>query len=207
MQGDSHVIEALNDVLTAELTAINQYFVHHKMCENWGYERLSAKKREESIEEMKDAQAVIERILYLDGIPNMQRLAPVRVGEDPIEQHRLDLAVETEAIARLNSAITLCREKGDNGTRELLEGILKGEEESADWPRASSRAKRSRRTGWRRSSTSPSRSARSAISPSRSTPERPAAPRPHPEVRNPGRELQRPGPASDRTGGPGERGA
>ena len=133
MQGDSHVIEALNDVLTAELTAINQYFVHHKMCENWGYGRLSAKKREESIEEMKDAQAVIERILYLDGIPNMQRLAPVRVGEDPIEQHRLDLAVETEAIARLNSAITLCREKGDNGTRELLEGILKGEEESADW--------------------------------------------------------------------------
>jgi bacterioferritin len=125
MQGDSHVIEALNDVLTAELTAINQYFVHHKMCENWGYERLSAKKREESIEEMGDAQAVIERILYLDGIPNMQRLAPVRVGEDPIEQHRLDLAVETEAIARLNSAITLCREKG--------EGILKGEEESADW--------------------------------------------------------------------------
>jgi bacterioferritin len=123
MQGDSHVIEALNDVLTAELTAINQYFVHHKMCENWGYERLSAKKREESIEEMGDAQAVIERILYLDGIPNMQRLAPVRVGEDPIEQHRLDLAVETEAIARLNSAITLCRD----------EGILKGEEESADW--------------------------------------------------------------------------
>jgi bacterioferritin len=199
MQGDSHVIEALNDVLTAELTAINQYFVHHKMCENWGYERLSAKKREESIEEMGDAQAVIERILYLDGIPNMQRLAPVRVGEDPIEQHRLDLAVETEAIARLNSAITLCREKGDNGTRELLEGILKA--------RASSRAKRSRRTGWRRSSTSPSRSARSAISPSRSTPELPAAPRPHSGIRSPGRELQRPGPASDRTGGPGERGA
>jgi bacterioferritin len=133
MQGDAQIIEALNEVLTAELTAINQYFVHHKMCENWGYERLSQKKREESIGEMKDADAIMERILYLDGIPNMQRLFPVRVGEDPIEQHRLDLAVETEAIKRLNDAIALCREKGDNGTRNLLEGILQGEEAGADW--------------------------------------------------------------------------
>jgi bacterioferritin len=133
MQGDAQIIEALNEVLTAELTAINQYFVHHKMCENWGYERLSQKKREESIGEMKDADAIMERILYLDGIPNMQRLFPVRVGEDPIEQHRLDLAVETEAIKRLNDAIALCREKGDNGTRHLLEGILQGEEAGADW--------------------------------------------------------------------------
>lgn len=133
MQGDAQIIEALNEVLTAELTAINQYFVHHKMCENWGYERLSKKKREESIGEMKDADAIMERILYLDGIPNMQRLFPVRVGEDPIEQHRLDLAVETEAIKRLNDAIALCREKGDNGTRNLLEGILQGEEAGADW--------------------------------------------------------------------------
>ncbi|MDH3686398.1 MAG: ferritin-like domain-containing protein, partial [Myxococcales bacterium] len=76
---------------------------------------------------------IIERILFLDGTPNMQRLAPVRVGEDAIEQHKLDLAVETEAIARLNQGIALCREKGDNGTRELLENILKGEEEGADW--------------------------------------------------------------------------
>ena len=133
MQGDAAVIEALNDVLTAELTAINQYFVHHKMCENWGYERLSKKKREESIGEMKDADAVMERILYFDGVTNMQRLFPVRVGEDPIEQHEADLAVETEAIARLNNAIKLCREKGDNGTRDLLERILHGEEEGADW--------------------------------------------------------------------------
>ena len=133
MQGDAAIIEALNDVLTAELTAINQYFIHHKMCENWGYERLSKKKREESMGEMKDADALIERILYLDGVPNMQRLYPVRVGEDPIEQHRLDLAVETEAIARLNKAIALCRDKGDNGTRHLLEEILGGEEEGADW--------------------------------------------------------------------------
>jgi len=133
MQGDAQVIEALNDVLAAELTAINQYFIHHKMCENWGYQRLSNQKREESLGEMKDAQVVIERILYLDGVPNMQRLNPVRVGEDPIEQHRLDLAVETEAIERLNKAIALCRDKADNGTRELLEEILKGEEAGADW--------------------------------------------------------------------------
>jgi bacterioferritin len=133
MQGDAEIIEALNDVLTAELTAINQYFIHHKMCENWGYERLSKKKYEESIGEMKDADAIIERILYLDGVPNMQRLYPVRVGEDPVEQHKLDLAVETEAIARLNTAIALCRDKGDNGTRHLLEEVLKGEEDGADW--------------------------------------------------------------------------
>ena len=86
MQGDPAVIEALNDVLSAELTAINQYFIHHKMCEDWGYTRIASKKREESIGEMKDADAIMERILYLDGIPNMQRLFPVRVGEDPIEQ-------------------------------------------------------------------------------------------------------------------------
>jgi bacterioferritin len=133
MRGDPKVVEALNDVLTAELTAVNQYFVHHKMCENWGYARLAKKKRDESIDEMKDADAVIARILYLEGVPNMQRLNPVRVGEDPIEQHRLDLALETEAIRRLNSAVKLCRDQGDNGTRELLEGILEGEEESADW--------------------------------------------------------------------------
>jgi len=133
LQGDAKVIEALNGVLTAELTAINQYFIHHKMCENWGYERLSKKKREESIDEMRDADKVIERILYFDGVPNMQRLNPVGVGEDPIEQHKLDLALETEAIKRLNDAIALAREKGDNGTREILEEILTGEEESADW--------------------------------------------------------------------------
>ncbi len=133
MKGEPAIIEAMNEVLTAELTAINQYFIHHKMCENWGYERLAKKKREESIEEMKHADAVIGRILYFDGIPNMQRLSPIRVGENPVEQHKLDLAVETEAVARLNKAIALCREKGDNGSRELLEGILVNEEESVDW--------------------------------------------------------------------------
>ena len=133
MQGNAGVIEALNDVLTAELTAINQYFIHHKMCHNWGYQHLASKKREESIDEMKDADRVMERILYLEGVPNMQRLNPVRVGEDPVEQHQLDLALESEAIRRLNDAIALCREQGDNGSREMLEEILHGEEESADW--------------------------------------------------------------------------
>jgi bacterioferritin len=133
MRGDPQVIEALNAVLTAELTAVNQYFIHFRMTENWGYPRLAKKKREESIDEMKDADRVIHRILYLDGVPNMQRLNPVRVGEDPIEQHRLDLELETDAIARLNAAIELARSKADNGTRELLEEILAGEERSADW--------------------------------------------------------------------------
>ena len=133
MKGDAKVIEALNDVLTAELTAINQYFVHAKMCDNWGYQRLASKKREESIEEMKHADDVIERILFLDGVPNMQRLSPVRVGEEPVEQHQVDLELELEAVQRINEAIALCRDKGDNGTREVLESILEGEEESADW--------------------------------------------------------------------------
>ncbi len=133
MQGKPEVIEALNAVLTAEFTAINQYFVHHKMCENWGFAKLSAKKRSESIDEMKDADTIIERILFLEGVPNMQRLSPVRVGEDPVEQHKLDLAAELDAIKRLNDGIALCRDQSDNGTRELLESILEGEEESADW--------------------------------------------------------------------------
>ncbi len=133
MQGNPGIIEALNEVLTSELTAINQYFVHYRMCENWGYERLAKKKREESIEEMKHADEVIERILFLDGTPNMQRLSPVRVGEEPVEQHRLDLALELEAVQRLNAAIAQAREASDNGTRDLLEQILRDEEASVDW--------------------------------------------------------------------------
>jgi bacterioferritin len=133
MKGNPDVIEALNEVLTAELTAINQYFIHAKMCENWGYQRLAKKKREESIEEMHHADKVLERVLYLDGTPNMQRLFPVGVGEDPIEQHKLDLALEVDAVERLNKAIALCRDKADNGSRELLEGILLNEEEGLDW--------------------------------------------------------------------------
>jgi bacterioferritin len=133
MKGDKEILDALGDVLAAELAAINQYFVHAKMCANWGYKRLAEHKRKESIEEMHDADKVMERILYFDGIPNMQRLNPVKVGEDVVEQHRCDLALEVEAVARLNKAIKLCRDKGDNGTRELLEEILKGEEHAVDW--------------------------------------------------------------------------
>jgi len=136
MKGNAAVIDVLNAVLTAELTAINQYFIHYKMCENWGYEQLAKKKREESIEEMKHADRVIERILFLDGVPNMQRLSPVSVGEDPIEQHKLDLALELDAYERLNEGIALCVSNADNGTRELLESILQEEEESIDWHEA-----------------------------------------------------------------------
>jgi bacterioferritin len=136
MQGDSGLLETLNDILTAELTAINQYFIHHKMCDNWGYSKLSAKKREESIEEMRHAEQVIARILFLDGIPNMQRLMPVRVGENAIEQHELDLKLELDAIQRLNAGIERAVACHDNGTRELLERILKDEESSVDWHEA-----------------------------------------------------------------------
>ena len=133
MKGNDEVINMLNEVLTSELTAINQYFVHSKMCEDWGFQKLAAKKREESIEEMKHADTIIARILFLEGVPNMQRYFPVRVGEDAVEQHRLDLEFEYDAVKRLNLGIALCRDKGDNGTRELLEGILQEEEEGIDW--------------------------------------------------------------------------
>ncbi len=133
MQGDREIIEALNGILTAELTAVSQYFIHSRMCENWGYQRLAKQKYEESIGEMKDADRVIRRILYLEGVPNMQRLGSVRAGEDAIEQHRLDLEMEKAAIVRYNEAIVLCARKGDNGTRDLLEEILRGEEHGADW--------------------------------------------------------------------------
>jgi bacterioferritin len=133
MKGHDEVIKVLNEVLTSELTAINQYFIHAKMCEDWGFHRLAAKKKEESIEEMKHADAVIARILFLEGVPNMQRYFPVKVGEDAIEQHKLDLELEYDAVKRLNAGIATCRDLGDNGTRELLEMILHEEEEGIDW--------------------------------------------------------------------------
>jgi bacterioferritin len=133
MQGNEAVLEFLNDVLTAELTAINQYFIDSKMMANWGYQRLADKVRADSIDEMGDAEKLIDRILYLDGVPNLQRLGSVRVGETVPEKLRLALDVETEAIARLNRGIALCAELGDNGSREVAETILAGEEEHADW--------------------------------------------------------------------------
>jgi bacterioferritin len=133
MKGDADVIDLLNELLTHELTAINQYFVHSKMCANWGYHRIAKKKREESIEEMHHADWVIDRILFLDGVPNMQRLNPVRVGEDVVEQHQLDLELEVEARERLNRGVHLCTQRADNGTRILLEKILSSEEDGIDW--------------------------------------------------------------------------
>jgi bacterioferritin len=133
MRGDPDILDALNEILTAELTAINQYFVHYKMLENWGYLRIAQKKREESIDEMKHADRLIERILYLDGVPNLQRLGPVKVGQEPVEMHKLDLETEVEAVARLNRAINLCLSKSDGGTRDLLESMLEDEEESIEW--------------------------------------------------------------------------
>jgi bacterioferritin len=133
MRSDDDVIEQLNEVLTAELTAINQYFVHAKMCENWGYHRLYEHGRAESIDEMKHAERLIERILYFEGVPNMQRLFPVRVGETVPEQFQVDLELEYEAVERLNRGITLTVERADNGTRELLAEILVAEEDHVDW--------------------------------------------------------------------------
>jgi bacterioferritin len=133
MQGDPQVIELLNEVLTAELTAVNQYFLDAKMFDNWGYERLAERFRTESIDEMKDADHLIERLLYLDGHPNLQRLGTIRTGESPVEKLSLALDLEKEAIARLNPGIALCVERGDNGSRDLLADILEGEEDHADW--------------------------------------------------------------------------
>jgi len=133
VRADDDIIEVLNEVLTAELTAINQYFIHAKMCDNWGYERLGSKIREESIDEMRHAEKIVDRILYFDGMPNMQRLFPLKVGETVAEQFRNDLDVEIAAIERLNRGVALAVERADNGSRELLAGILVDEEQHADW--------------------------------------------------------------------------
>ena len=133
MKGHDDVIAALNDILTSELTAINQYFIHARMCENWGYQRLWKKLRGESLGEMRDADQLIARILYLEGVPNLQKLGKVNVGQTVAEQLRLDLEVEKSAIRRLNEAIELCRGLGDHGSRDLLEEILTGEEQHANW--------------------------------------------------------------------------
>ena len=133
MQGDAKVISYLNQALKQELTTINQYFLHSRMFGHMGFKKLQEHEYKESIEEMKHAEAVIERILFLDGIPNMQRLSPVRVGEEPIEMNQLDLTLELEAVERLHRGINLTLSKSDHGTRELLEKILLEEEDSVDW--------------------------------------------------------------------------
>ncbi len=131
----AEIIRRLNEVLTGELTAINQYFLHAKMLQNWGLMRLAKKVRDESIDEMKHADTVIDRILYLDGLPNLQRLSKLRIGETPREQFKSDLEVEDEAIPRLAEAIAYCSAAGDHGTRVLLEKMLVEEESHRDWLR------------------------------------------------------------------------
>jgi bacterioferritin len=132
MKGDSKVIEYLQEVLTGELTAINQYFLHAEMMENWGYKRLAAHTRKESIEEMGHAEKLIERILYLDGSPSLSTLFPLRIGQSVKAQLENDLQVEYDAVPRLNKAINAAVEAGDNGSRDLFESILKDEEEHVD---------------------------------------------------------------------------
>ncbi len=131
--GDPKVIELLNDVLSAELAAISQYFLHAEMCQDWGYGRLYQKVRSESLDEMKHAEKVIERILYLNGLPNVRSVGDILIGQTVPEQFEADLALEHRAVARLNDSIKACRDAGDNGTRELLENILEDEEEHTDW--------------------------------------------------------------------------
>lgn len=133
MQGSATIIEFLNEALSAELAAINQYFAHSKLCENWGWDRLAAKYREESIEEMHDAEKLIDRILLLDGMPNLQRIGSVRVGETPLEQFEVDKALEEAAIERYRHGVQLALDEGDPGTRELLEQLVVGEENHLDW--------------------------------------------------------------------------
>ena len=133
MKGSTEVVELLNQLLTNELTAINQYWVHGKMCKNWGYDRLYDKIREESIDEMKHADLVISRILFLEGVPNLQRLNKLRVGETVREQLESDLQLEYAAIAFLNEGILTAREQKDLATEDLMTKILVSEQEHTDW--------------------------------------------------------------------------
>ncbi len=133
MKGDPRVIDALNDVLTGELTAISQYFLHAKMCLNWGYAYLGKKIYDESIDEMKHADKLVERVLFLDGLPNLQKLGKLSIGSSVVEILKSDLALESGTIPRLNLAIALCRDAGDNGSENLLTEILVDSESHVDW--------------------------------------------------------------------------
>jgi bacterioferritin len=133
MQGDPRVIEFLNDQLAGELTAINQYFLHAKMQENWGFAALAGYTRGESIEEMRHAETLTDRILFLEGLPNLQRLFPLRIGQTLPEQYRADLAVEHDAVDRLRAGIAYMREVGDITSATIFETILADEEHHIDW--------------------------------------------------------------------------
>ncbi|MEU7907194.1 bacterioferritin [Actinoplanes sp. NPDC049118] len=133
MQGDEQVIEFLNAQLTAELTAINQYFLHAKMQDNWGYTKLAAHTRAESIDEMRHAEALTDRILFLEALPNYQRLSPLRIGESVPEQFRGDMAIEVEAVDRLRKGAAYMRSIGDITSAKLFEDILADEEHHVDY--------------------------------------------------------------------------
>jgi bacterioferritin len=133
MQGNPQVLEALNRALTVELTAINQYFCQAKMCKNWGFHKLAKKHYEESLGEMKHAEKLIDRILFLEGTPEIARYDVIRVGTDVKEQFENDLQLEMGGVKHYNRAIELCTQLKDNGTRELLEPILTESEEHVDW--------------------------------------------------------------------------
>jgi bacterioferritin len=133
MQGNAEVIEALNRALTVELTAINQYFCQAKMCQNWGYRRLGKKHYEESLGEMKHAELLIERILFLEGVPEIARYDVIRVGSDVKEQLQNDLKLELGGVQLYNQVVDLCIRVKDNGTREVIEPILTESEEHVDW--------------------------------------------------------------------------
>ena len=133
MQAKTGVIDLLNNILTADLTAINQYFIHAKMCENWGYERLHHTVRQRSIDEMHDAEALIEHILYLDGVPNMQRLGTVNVGETVPEQFAADLTAEHEMLTLLSEGVTHCAQVEDYTTRHMLEAMVQDVDAHIDW--------------------------------------------------------------------------
>ena len=133
MKGDKVVIEALSVVLTNELTAINQYFLHARMCRDWGYEKISEKVMQESLDEMRHAQSLIDRILFLEGAPNVSKLGNICVANSVPEQFASDLALEMKAIQDLKNAIAVCLDKSDHASREILEHILESEEEHVDW--------------------------------------------------------------------------
>jgi bacterioferritin len=133
MRGDERVIEFLNEQLTAELTAINQYFLHGKMQANWGYSKLAAHTRAESIDEMRHAEVLTDRILFLDGLPNYQRLSQLRIGETVVEQFNADMAIEVEAVDRLRRGVEYMRSVGDITSAKLFEDILADEEHHVDY--------------------------------------------------------------------------
>ncbi len=133
MKAKKGVVDFLNKVLTNELTAINQYFLHGEMCGNWGYDQLHKEMKKHAIDEMKHAEEIIEHVLYLEGFPNLQRLGTLKIGETVPEQFKSDLTLEREAVKLLAEAITHCTNVGDYTTRAKLEGIISSEEEHIDW--------------------------------------------------------------------------